>query len=65
MADIELSGDKGLVMRGRTNRANERAPLAYAGMTWRSIDIRIEDNGPGCLVMYVGVILVSQGSSDT
>jgi hypothetical protein len=52
-------------MRGRTNRANERTPLANAGMTLRRIDIRVKDNGPGCLIVYVGVILIGQGRGDT
>jgi hypothetical protein len=57
MAD-RVGYDKGLVMRGRTHRANERAPLANAGMALRRIDIRVKDNGPGCLIMYMGVVLI-------
>jgi hypothetical protein len=64
MAD-RVECDKGLVMLGRTNRANERAPLANAGTTLRRIDIRVKDNGPGCLIVYVGVILIGQGRGDT
>jgi hypothetical protein len=49
-----------------TNRANERTPLANAGMTWwRGIDIGVKDNGPGCLIVYVGVILIGQRGGDT
>jgi hypothetical protein len=64
MAD-RVECDKGLVMLGRTNRANERTPLANAGTTLRRIDIRVKDNGPGCLIVYVGVILIGQGRGDT
>jgi hypothetical protein len=68
MAD-RVECDKGLVMRGRTNRADKRTPLANADMTWwRRIDIGVKDNGPGCLIIYmvgVGVILIGQRGSDT
>jgi hypothetical protein len=64
MAD-RVECDKGLVMMGSTNRANERTPLANAGMTWRRINIRVKDNGPGCVIMYVGVILIGQRRGDT
>lgn len=65
MAD-RVEQDKGLVMMGGTNRANERTPLANLRTTWRA-DIGVKDNGPGCLggVVYVSVILVGQGCSDT
>jgi hypothetical protein len=69
MAD-RVEHDKGLVMMGETNRANERTPLSNLRTTWRA-DIGVKDNGPGCLggVVYVSVvvsvILVGQGCSDT
>jgi len=49
---------------GRTYRANERAPLADSGTTWRRNDI-VKDNGPGCLIVLVGVILIGRGSGDS
>jgi len=52
-------------MMGSTDRADERTPLANAGMTWRRMNVRVKDNGPGCLVVYVGVVLIGQGRGDT
>ena len=63
MAD-RVERDKGLVMRGETNRANERTALANPGRTWRRIHIRVKDNGPGWLIVYMRVILISQGCCD-
>jgi hypothetical protein len=64
--------DAGNQFRGHPAwRANKRTPLANLGKTWRRTDIGVKDNGPGCLggvvyvSVYVGVILVGQGCSDT
>jgi hypothetical protein len=49
-----------------TNRANERAPFANPGAAWSSVNVCIEDNGPGRrgIFIHVGVILIMQGSGD-